>query len=82
MVVLLSVCLEGLDGLGLAVIIGTEHSAPDLQPFSVVAATYRDGERAGTVGIIGPTRMRYQRAISAVDALAQVMTRMLDGTQP
>jgi heat-inducible transcriptional repressor len=82
LVALLGECLEGLDDMGLAVIIGTEHSAPDLQPFSVVASTYHDGERAGTVGIIGPTRMRYQRAISAVDALSQVMTRMLDGTQP
>jgi heat-inducible transcriptional repressor len=80
LVAILSECLEGLDGLGLTVVIGTEHSAPDLQPFSVVASTYADGERLGTVGIIGPTRMRYHRAIAAVDALSQVMTRMLDGT--
>jgi heat-inducible transcriptional repressor len=82
LVALLGECLEGLEGLGLTVVIGTEHSAPDLQPFSVVASTYGEGERTGTVGIIGPTRMRYQRAIATVDALSQVMTRMLDGTQP
>ena len=82
LIALLGECLEGLDGLGLAVVIGTEHAAPDLQPFSVVASTYGEGERAGTVGIIGPTRMRYQRAIATVDALSQVMTRMLDGTHP
>lgn len=79
---LLAECLEGLDELGLAVIIGTEHSAPDLQPFSVVASSYSDGAHRGTVGIIGPTRMRYQRAITAVDALSQAMTRMLDGIHP
>jgi heat-inducible transcriptional repressor len=81
LVALLGECLEGLDASEVAVVIGTEHSSPDLQPFSVVASTYRDGERTGAVGIIGPTRMRYHRAIAAVDALSQVMTRMLDGTQ-
>lgn len=82
LVSLLGDCLDGLEGLGLTVIIGTEHAAPDLQPFSLVASVYGEGERTGTVGIIGPTRMRYQRAIATVDALSQVMTRMLDGTQP
>jgi heat-inducible transcriptional repressor len=75
---LVALLTDCLDGLGLTVVIGTEHSAPDLQPFSVVASTYRDGERTGTVGIIGPTRMRYHRAISVVDGLSQLMTRMLD----
>jgi heat-inducible transcriptional repressor len=75
---LVALLTECLDGLGLTVVIGTEHTSPDLQPFSVVASTYRDGESRGMVGIIGPTRMRYHRAISAVDGLSQLMTRMLD----
>jgi heat-inducible transcriptional repressor len=75
---LVALLTECLDGLGLTVVIGTEHTSPDLQPFSVVASTYRDGDRTGLVGIIGPTRMRYHRAISAVDGLSQLMTRMLD----
>jgi heat-inducible transcriptional repressor len=64
-----------LESSGLTVVIGSEHQRPDLQPFSVVASSFDDGETKGTVGIIGPTRMRYERAISAVDAVSQVLTR-------
>jgi heat-inducible transcriptional repressor len=63
---------------GLTIVIGTEHSAPDLQHFSVVAATYSDGHGTGAVGVIGPTRMRYSRAINAVESLSQAITRMVN----
>ena len=53
---------------GLTVVIGTEHHAPDLQHFSLVASTYFDGHGTGAVGVIGLTRMRYSRAINAVDS--------------
>ena len=59
---------------GLTVVIGSEHSHPDFHPFSVVASTFSDGDRTGTVGVIGPTRMRYQRAISVVDGVSQAVT--------
>jgi heat-inducible transcriptional repressor len=62
---------------GLTVVIGTEHTAPDLQSFSLVAATYFDGHGTGAVGVIGPTRMRYSRAIDAVDTLSRAINRMV-----
>jgi len=68
---------EYIDGPGLTVVIGTEHSDPELRPFSLIAATYFDGRSTGTVGIIGPTRMRYSRAISAVDIAAIAVARVL-----
>ena len=61
---------------GLTVVIGTEHTAPDLQTFSLVASTYFDGHGTGAVGVIGPTRMRYSRAIDAVDTLSRAISRM------
>ena len=64
---------------GLTVVIGSEHLAADLHPFSVVASTFSDGQRAGAVGVIGPTRMRYQRAITVVDGVSQAITRVLEG---
>ena len=76
LVALLTQCIE--NG-GLTVVIGSEHSQPDLQSFSVVASTFNDGQRTGTVGVIGPTRMRYQRAISVVDSISQALTRALEG---
>jgi heat-inducible transcriptional repressor len=61
---------------GLTVVIGSEHHDPDLQRFSVVASTYSDGRTTGTVGVIGPTRMHYSRAIRAVASLANAISRM------
>jgi heat-inducible transcriptional repressor len=68
---------EYIEGPGLTIVIGSEHHVPDLQPFSLVASTYSDGRRTGTVGIIGPTRMRYSRAIAAVDSLSRTVSRVL-----
>jgi heat-inducible transcriptional repressor len=68
---------EYIDGPGLTVVIGAEHADPDLRPFSLVASTYDDGAGTGTVGVIGPTRMRYSRAIAVVDSVAQAVSRVL-----
>jgi heat-inducible transcriptional repressor len=76
---LIELLTRSIEASGLTVVIGSEHSSPDLHPFSLVASTFRDGQRTGTVGIIGPTRMRYQRAISAVDGVAHTVSRLLDG---
>jgi heat-inducible transcriptional repressor len=74
---LLHVLNEYIDGPGLTVVIGAEHLDPSLRPFSLVLSTYDDGAGVGTVGIIGPTRMRYSRAIAAVDGAAQAVSRVL-----
>jgi heat-inducible transcriptional repressor len=66
-----------MEGPGLTVVIGTEHASPDLRNFSLVASTYGQGTRTGGVGIIGPTRMHYSRAIALVDAVALAMSRVL-----
>jgi heat-inducible transcriptional repressor len=64
---------------GVTVVIGTEHHAADLQHFSLIASTYFDGHGTGAVGVIGPTRMRYSRAINAVDTLSKAISRMVNG---
>ena len=66
-----------MDGPGLAVVIGGEHADPDLHACSVVVASYHDGARRGAVGIIGPTRMQYSRAINVVDGAAVAVARFL-----
>ena len=68
---------EYIDGMGLTVVIGAEHLDPNLRPFSLVASTFDDGAGIGTVGVIGPTRMRYSRAIAVVDGAAQAVSRVL-----
>jgi heat-inducible transcriptional repressor len=66
-----------IDGPGLTVVIGAEHAAPDLRSFSLVASTTVDGCTVRTVGVIGPTRMHYSRAITVVDGATQAVTRVL-----
>lgn len=66
-----------IDGPGLTVVIGAEHAAPDLRSFSLVASTFVDGSTIRTVGVIGPTRMHYSRAITVVDGATQAVTRVL-----
>jgi heat-inducible transcriptional repressor len=68
---------EYIDGPGLTVVIGAEHPDPGLRSFSLVASTYEDESGIGTVGVIGPTRMRYWRAIALVDGAAQAVSRVL-----
>ena len=68
---------EYIDGPGLTVVIGAEHLDPSLRPFSLILSTYGEGSGIGTVGVIGPTRMRYSRAIAVVDGAAQAVSRVL-----
>ncbi len=65
-----------LSGEGVQVVIGEEQPSSDLRQCSLVAATYGSGDRVmGTLGIVGPTRMEYARAIALVDYLAKVLSR-------
>lgn len=68
---------EYIDGPGMTVVIGTENSTPEMQAFSLVTSTYFDGEHRGSIGIIGPRRMRYSRAISTVDRVSTAVSRVL-----
>ena len=68
---------EYIDGPGLTVVIGAEHLDPGLRSFSLIASTYDDGSGTGTIGVIGPTRMQYSRAIAVVDGAAQAVSRVL-----
>src|SRR5262245_35823447 len=68
---------EYIDGRGLTIVIGQEHRAPDLKSFSLVACSYGDGSRRGTVGVIGPIRMHYSRTIAVVDGVAHAVSRIL-----
>jgi heat-inducible transcriptional repressor len=71
---------EYLEGPGVTVIIGAEHTDPNLQPFSLISSTYYNGRSTGSVGVIGPRRMRYSRTIAMVDGMAQAVSQLLRPT--
>jgi len=59
--------------------IGSENLDKNIKDCSVVASSYQvDGESLGTLGIIGPTRMNYARAISSVEFIAFNLSRALN----
>lgn len=67
-----------LEQPGITIVIGSENAAPELGAFSVVTSRYDASGRPGVLGVIGPTRMRYSRAISLVDAVARAISRQQD----
>lgn len=68
-----------LDTEGVQIFIGSESSLPAIEDFSLVVANYRSGDEiGGTLGVIGPTRMEYNRVIPLVDHTAKVISRLLD----
>jgi heat-inducible transcriptional repressor len=63
---------------GVQIFIGGESSQVPLDEWSVVTAPYEvDGEIVGTVGVIGPTRMAYERVIPIVDITAKLLSSAL-----
>ena len=63
---------------GVQLFIGGEAGLSPLDECSVVTAPYEvDGKIVGTVGVIGPTRMAYERVIPIVDITAKLLSSAL-----
>jgi heat-inducible transcriptional repressor len=63
--------------------IGAEHRDAELQGCSVVAASYTMGEEvAGEVAVLGPTRLDYATAVTAVSALAAGLSEVFGARLP
>ncbi|MDR0565113.1 MAG: heat-inducible transcriptional repressor HrcA [Azoarcus sp.] len=63
---------------GVQIFIGNESGLSQLDVCSVVTAPYEvDGQVVGSVGVIGPTRMAYDRVIPIVDITAKLLSNAL-----
>jgi heat-inducible transcriptional repressor len=63
---------------GVQVIIGGENQWDEMKDVSLVVARYgQEGKVGGLLGVIGPTRMQYDRAIAVVRYMANVMNELL-----
>lgn len=63
---------------GINVTIGSENTVEGLKECSTVTATYQiDGKVVGSVGVIGPTRMDYEKAVSIVEFMTQHLSQMM-----
>jgi heat-inducible transcriptional repressor len=76
---LLELLAEAIREDGVYLRIGREMTSPQLQAYSLVAANYGVANRAlGTVSVLGPTRMNYQRVIATVRATADSLSAYLE----
>ncbi len=74
---ILSACFESRGG-GVRVFIGKENPTREMQDCAVIVAPYRYRSRVvGALGVVGPKRMEYDRAITAVEYIANLSSRLL-----
>ena len=60
--------------------IGPETGIPEIADCSIVTASYTTGSgQQGTIGVIGPTRMRYSRVLSILNMMGQQLTDLFSG---
>jgi heat-inducible transcriptional repressor len=63
---------------GITISIGAEHNDPRLEKFTVVTAQYHAAGLSGVIGVIGPTRMPYEKVISLVTHTSKLITELLE----
>ena len=70
---------QSVHAVGVQIFIGHESGYRTLDDCTVVAAPYaRDNESVGVLGVIGPTRMAYERVIPIVDLTARLLGAALN----
>ena len=62
---------------GLQITIGGENALKELSDFTLVTSEYCIGGLKGVIGIIGPTRMPYEKVIAIVDSTSSLVNRIL-----
>jgi heat-inducible transcriptional repressor len=62
---------------GITITIGGEHDDPLLGKLTVVTAEYRAGTLSGVIGVIGPTRMPYDKVVSVVTHTSRLVSALL-----
>jgi heat-inducible transcriptional repressor len=78
---ILNECIESAKLEAVAVRIGSENRFVDLRGCTVIASpcVYPGGAAVGSIGVVGPTRLEYDRLIAIVDYIAKLFERALGG---
>jgi heat-inducible transcriptional repressor len=75
---LLREALAARGGDGLTITIGQEHVDPRLAPFTLVTSSYRFGPLSGVIGVMGPTRMPYDKIAALVEHTSRLVGELLE----
>ena len=63
---------------GLTITIGTENTDPQLTEFTLVTSSYRSGGLSGVIGVLGPTRMPYEKIIGLVEHTSRMVEGLME----
>jgi len=75
---LLQLLDQSRSAAGVQIFIGGESEMMPLDECSLVTAPYSvDGVVVGTLGVVGPTRMAYERVVPIVDVTAKILSSAL-----
>ncbi len=74
---LLQRALSARQGRGLTITIGDENADSRLVGFTLVTSSYRMGDLTGVIGVIGPTRMPYEKIIGLVQHTSRMVESLL-----
>ena len=75
---LLRDALTARGGEGLTITIGQEHADARLSTFTLVTSTYRCGPLTGVIGVMGPTRMAYDKIAALVNHTSRLVGELLE----
>ena len=75
---LLREALAARGGEGVTITIGQEHLDPRLAPFTLVTSSYRFGMLSGVIGVMGPTRMPYDKIAALVEHTSRLVGELLE----
>ena len=76
---ILNECIASNPPEGVKIAIGSELGVHELRDFALITAAYTSaGRTTGLLGIIGPTRLEYERSISIVGYLGRVVGEMIN----
>lgn len=79
LVQILNECISSNPPEGVKIAIGSELGVPDMRDFTLITSSYAYSDPTpGFLGIIGPTRMEYERGISIVGYLGRLVGEIIN----
>ncbi len=72
---------QGDDSEKISITIGDENRDELIKHCSLITASYHIGNISGTLGVLGPTRIRYSKMVALVDYMAKILTEVLEKDQ-
>ncbi len=76
---ILNACISEKPGEGIRIIIGSENRIPGLRDYSLITSPLLyQAHQLGSIGILGPTRLQYARAVTVVDYVARLYGQILN----